>query len=82
MLSMIVNLVVFVAALIYLAKLGFEESTINTLLAGMSGASALENVSKIIVGILTLNPGLIVMGLVLALLHGFFFNLFLKRAGV
>lgn len=81
MLGLIVNFAVFIAALIYVSK-EYEDRTINLLLAGMSGSNLISSVSSIIMGIITFSPTLILVSLATSLLSGFFFNMFIKRAGV
>lgn len=81
-LVLFINIAIFIAGIVYLAKSGYHQTTIDTMLAGMSGANLVSNVSNIIVGIIGVSSSLIIISLVLALMNLFFFNLFIKRAGV
>lgn len=83
MLAIIIGLVVFFGGLYFLkAKMGFDEELIYGLLAGSSFFNMLDGISKIVLGALTLNPGLMLTGLILALLQGFFAHLFAKRGNL
>lgn len=83
MLSLIVGLACFFGGIYFLKnKMNFNDEIIMGLLAGLSFFTAVSGISQIIVGVFTLNATLIIGGLLIALLNGFFANYFAKRGGL
>lgn len=81
MLSIVVNLALFIGAIIYLNKSGYDQPTIDLMLAGMVGSSLVGNAAGLIIAMISLNPAGMIVSLLFGLLHLWLFNIFVKRAG-
>lgn len=81
MLYAIVNLLLLIGGLVYLNKSGYDQSTIDLMLAGMTGANLAGNAASLIVAIVSLNPVSMIISLLFGLLNLWLFNVFVKRAG-
>ena len=78
MTNFIVQALVFIGALVYLKKAGYAKEDVSVLLAGMSGYNCVTAVSNIIIGFLSVSFPLVILSLIAALIHGYFFTIFAK----
>lgn len=73
MLSFIIGLVCFIGGVFFLSKkLDFDSTMINGLLAGFFFFSGMSSLSKVIVGLITMNSVIITAGLISLLIDAAF----------